>query len=97
MNKALQSTAFELGTLQSRAAARALLDSRRSVIDLFEIYSNRVEVTTPNFGEWQINRPGSMSRICHFPVGMTFEEAMKASGQPTLRTNGKHIRLDINL
>lgn len=93
----LQPGQFALGSPQSRAAARALIESRRSELDLVEIYSRQEGLRTPEIGEWESLRPGSMTRRCRIPIGMTFDGALASAGLPITRTSGTHIRLNVDL
>ena len=88
---------FPIGSLASRAAARRLSEERLSELDLVEMYSRHEGLKKAEFGEWESHRPGSMTRFCKIPAGMTFDEALADSGLPTTRTRGEHIRLKIDL
>jgi len=97
MSNPLHPGLFPIGSPQSRAIARALIESRWSTLDLVELYSSREGHGSPEFGEWESFRPGSMTRRCRIPAGMTFDEALQVAGLPVTRTNGKHIRMRIDV
>ena len=71
--------AFEVGSLQSRAAARALLglkidgakrlDFVVSVVGRPEIYKR------PRIGRWSEGADGTFTRISYIPWGTTLQEA----------------------
>lgn len=88
---------FPLGSPQSRAAARTLIESRRSELDLVEMYSSVEGLETPEFGKWESLRPGSMTRRCRIPVGMKFDQALASAGVFTTRTKGTHVRMNVDL
>jgi phosphoribosylformimino-5-aminoimidazole carboxamide ribonucleotide (ProFAR) isomerase len=67
---------YAVGSPQSRAAARALLERRFAgrirrtiIVDL------DTDCTEPRIGEWREGTDGSMGRVCALPDGMTMREA----------------------
>jgi hypothetical protein len=65
-----------VGSPQSRAAARALLERRFAgrirrtiIVDL------ETGCTEPRIGEWREGADGSLGRVCALPRGMTMQEA----------------------
>src|SRR5215472_12550921 len=88
---------FPIGSLASRAAARRLSEERLSKLNLVEMYSCHEGLEKAEFGEWASHCPGSMTRLCKIPGGITFDEALADLGLPIRRTRGEHIRLKIDL
>lgn len=67
---------YAVGSPQSRAAARALLErrfagriARTIIVDL------GTDCTEPRIGEWREGADGSRGRVCALPDGMTMQEA----------------------
>jgi hypothetical protein len=67
---------YAVGSPQSRAAARALLErrfagriARTIIVDL------EAGCTEPRIGEWCEGADGSLGRVCALPRGMTMQEA----------------------
>jgi hypothetical protein len=65
---------YPLGSPQSRAAARSLVERRRTgrlhrtlILDIGE--------KEPSFTPWREGEDGSLTRICGLPRGMTMQEA----------------------
>jgi len=88
---------FPVGSPQSRAAARALAESLISALDVVEMYSRHEDLERPEIGNWETLRPGSMTRRCRIPAGMTFDQALAIAGSPRAKTSGRHIRLNVDL
>jgi hypothetical protein len=74
---------FALGSSQSRAAARALLErrfaSRERLTLILDLETGCME---PRIGEWQEGTDGTLVRLCALPDGMTLQEAERIVSQP---------------
>ncbi len=88
---------FPVGSPSSRAAARSLMDERRSHARLADIVGLYESSSKPVFGPWKDNGDGSFTRLVRLPAGMTFEEAEIASGVAPVRTSGRYTRLICDL
>jgi hypothetical protein len=79
-----------LGSAQSRAAARALLERRLAGRNRLDIVSS---IPRPggngaiHIGAWSEAADGTLMRFCNIPAGMTLEEAegIVAGQRPTTR------------
>ena len=77
---------YAVGSQQSRAATRALMQRRfagriaRTIILSAETDSDCKE---PRFGEWREGADGTLGRICFLPDGMTMEEAERIVAECT--------------
>lgn len=68
---------FALGSAESRAAARALLESRTDNRERLDIL---IDIGVPpddepRIGEWEEGADGKLVRICVLPEDMTLQEA----------------------
>jgi hypothetical protein len=76
---------FALGSSQSRAAARALLERRFAARKRIDVYST---IPRPGsngeirIGEWRDGQDGCMFRFSTIPPGMTIQEAERIVSQP---------------
>ena len=69
---------FCLGSAQSRAAARALLERRSASVQRVDFIVEHIapsEAVRPRLGKWTEWPDGSLMRVSHLPNGMTIEEA----------------------
>src|SRR5271170_2487688 len=77
--------AFPLGSPQSRAAARGLLETRLAGRQRIQVVFS---ISRPNaqgvirIGDWTEGHDGTLFRTCNIPAGMTFEEAQRIVSQP---------------
>jgi hypothetical protein len=83
---------FALGSAQSRAAARALIERRFAGRARCELVIRHIaldpSLAEPQLGEWYEGSDGQMWRCSHLPAGMTIEEAERIvaeRGQPPLK------------
>lgn len=76
---------FALGSSQSRAAARALLERRFAARKRLDIVSS---IPRPggdggiHIGTWQEGQDGVLFRFSSIPPGMTIQEAERIASQP---------------
>lgn len=73
---------FPLGSAQSRAAARALLERRFAARTRRTIIISGSESKEPRIGKWEEGADGTLGRICFLPRGMTLQEAERIVSQP---------------
>jgi hypothetical protein len=79
---------FPLGSAQSRAAARGVLESRKIDAPRLEVINHiprpnrdgQRDDTKPYAAPWQKIANGQLMRILYVPTGMTEEEARRAVG-----------------
>jgi len=75
---------FAVGTLQSRAAARALLNCKLDSAQKLDIVLTVVgcpdQFNPPTIGEWMAGSDGTLTRISRIPWGMTIAEAERMVG-----------------
>jgi len=77
--------AFPLGSQQSRAAARALLEAGRAgqrQIDIACSIPRPGAVGAIRIGTWIEQQGGSLFRLSNVPAGMTITEAERIVSQP---------------
>jgi|HubBroStandDraft_6_1064221.scaffolds.fasta_scaffold50113_3 hypothetical protein len=96
---------YALGSVESRAAARAAVEQRRASQKRREIivistvprpnYENDPEFnpTGPTLGDWHMGGDGVLERICRIPPGMTVEEAERICVEQKARKAGYHADL----
>ena len=76
---------YALGSLQSRAAARALLARRfagRKRLNIILDIGSDSGSEGPRLGEWHEGADGRLIRFCYLPAGMELEEAERIVAQP---------------
>jgi hypothetical protein len=76
---------FALGSSQSRAVARALLERRlagRRRIDVVSSIPRPSADSEIRIGKWQEGEDGVLFRHSNIPAGMTIEEAERIASQP---------------
>jgi hypothetical protein len=75
---------FPLGSAQSRAAARAALESRYAARKRIDVICSipRHGGNTIRIGSWIEGADGSLFRLSNLPPGMTMEEAERIVSQP---------------
>jgi hypothetical protein len=75
---------FPLGTAQSRAAARGLLERRYTERRRIDVICSipRPGGDEISIGAWQEGADGSLLRFSNIPAGMTIEEAERIVSQP---------------
>jgi hypothetical protein len=76
---------YDLGSLQSRAAARAILARRiagRKRLNIILNIGSDSESDGPRLGEWREGADGTLVRRCYLPKGMTLPEAEEIVSQP---------------
>jgi len=71
---------FEIGSAESRAAARAMLESREKGVRRLQIVScvprPRQDNSVPSVGPWQSTTDGGLVRVVNVPPG-TDEETLR--------------------
>ncbi len=72
---------YDLGSLQSRAAARALLKRRLAGRERLNIILD-LESEGPRLGEWREGADGRLIRFCYLPSGTELEDAERIVAQP---------------
>lgn len=72
---------YELGSLQSRAAARAMLARRFAGRKRLTIILDS-EGDEPRLGDWREGADGTLVRRCYLSEGMTLQEAETIVSQP---------------
>ena len=87
---------FPVGSAVSRAAARALIDERRSQSKRRELVIIKDGLAAPKFGDWNEGDDGMFTRSSSIPAGMIYEEAERVAGLPPTRTDGDYLRLVIS-
>ena len=70
---------YALGSSQSRAAARAMLQERRGVQERLELIVG-YDLAEPHATEWHDNGEGELSRIISIPAGMALADGLRALG-----------------
>ena len=76
---------FPVGSAQSRAAARTLLERRnagRKRLNIILSTECDSVSTEPRLGEWREGADGTLIRFCFLPAGMELEEAERIVSQP---------------
>jgi len=73
---------YALGSAQSRAAARALLERHFAARTRQTIIISGSDSKEPRIGKWEEGADGSLGRICILPRGMTLQEAERIVSQP---------------
>lgn len=73
---------YPLGSPQSRAAARALLERRFAGRKARTIILSGEFDSEPRIGKWQEEADGTLGRVCILPKGMTMQEAERIVSQP---------------
>ena len=76
---------FALGSRQSRAAARAVLERRKTGqrrIDVFGSIPRPYTNSEIRIGTWQEGEDGVLFRYSNIPAGMTIQEAERIVSQP---------------
>lgn len=70
---------FSIGSVASRAAARALIATKLATFQRLDFVVTcvgcRDKYDPPRVGEWRTGPDGTLSRISYIPWGMTLEEA----------------------
>ena len=86
---------YAVGSPQSRAAARTLLERRFAgrirrtiIVDL------ETDCTEPRIGEWREGADGSLGRVCALPKGMRMQEAERNIPQEIFLGLGHASRAD---
>lgn len=97
MAKSFRPGQFPVGSPSSRAAARSLIEERRSRADMTDIVDALANVGTPMFGPWMEDEDGSFTRRSQIPPGMTFEEAMLAASIAPIQCKGEYTLLIIDI
>jgi hypothetical protein len=76
---------FALGSRQSRAAARALLEcrfaARKRIEVIYSIPRPSAREGEIRIGEWMEGPDGTLFRTCNIPAGMTIQEAERIVSQ----------------
>lgn len=88
---------FPVGSPASRAAARALVEERRSHAVLVDLVITVKPHEAPWFSEWEENSNGTFTRRSRIPSGMSFPEAERAAGLIPVKPRGEYTRLSLNI
>ena len=84
---------FALGSPQSRAAARGLLESLRAGrkrLDIVCSIPRPGEDCAIRIGTWMEQPDGSLLRFSNIPAGMTMADAERIVSQPGWKPNSSH-------
>ena len=73
---------FALGSEQSRASARWLVEKRRVGERRFTLIMDIGDVKEPSFSPWREGADGRLVRVCSLPAGMTLQEAERIVAKP---------------
>jgi hypothetical protein len=80
---------YPIGSLQSRAAARAMLERRFAGRKRFEIVTRPIvddpDFVEPRVGEWREGLDGTLWRHSYLPARMSIKEAERIASQPGLK------------